>query len=160
MPPLMCMARWDSLCVLTYLKNAPLDLITSQYIAGSAAPSGQASSSKGVDTVALKKFGNKVIQDLNAMKAEAARHDEELTTLGKRLEILDAMAVPKYIVSDKYQKWHVCLVYTGLPIKEMKTRCGWRYGMSIFVRKSFTPDRPWLKYERCPRCFDLAEDGN
>ena len=24
-PPLMCMARWDSMCVLNYLKNAPLN---------------------------------------------------------------------------------------------------------------------------------------
>ena len=93
------------------------------------------------------------------MKSEAARYDEELAALGKRLEILDATAVPKYIVSDKYQKWHVCLAYTDLPIKDMKTRCGWRYGMSIYMRKSFTPVT-WKKDERCPRCFDLAEDGN
>ena len=112
-----------------------------------------------MNTVALKKFGKEVIQGLNVMKADSSRHEEELLALGKRLEILDYRAVPKYIVSDEYQKWHVCLYYVDVPVDSMKTRCGWRYGASIFVRKSFAPVT-WKKDERCTRCFDLAEDGN
>ena len=108
------------------------------------------------NTLALKKCGTKVIQQLNAVKAEAARHDEELAALGKRLEILDSSTLPKYIVSDKYRKWHVCLNYVDVPIKDMETRCGWRYGSSIYDRKSFIPET-WKKDERCPRCFHLAE---
>ena len=75
------------------------------------------------------------------------------------MEILDDSAIPKYIVSDEYQKWHVCLYYVDVPTDCMKTRCGWRYGASIFIRKSFTPD-VWMKDERRTRCFDLAESGN
>ena len=54
------------------------------------------------------------------MKAEAARYDEELAALGKRSEILDASTIPKCIVSDKYRKWHVCLYYVYVPVKDMK----------------------------------------
>ena len=71
--------------------------------------------------------------------------------------ILDSSALPKYVVSDKYRKWHVCLNYVDVPTKDMGTRCGWRYGSSIYERKAFTPET-WKKDERCPRCFDLAED--
>ena len=73
-------------------------------------------------------------------------------------EIMESSALPKYIRSDKYQKWHVCLVSVDVTVGNMKTRCGWRYGASIFERRAFTPTK-WKPDERCPRCFDLAEDG-
>ena len=37
------------------------------------------------NTIALNKFGTEVIQQLNALKAEASEHDEELAALGNDL---------------------------------------------------------------------------
>ena len=133
--------------------------ITGQYIAGSATASSltQPGAGSAVDTSALKLFGNKVIQQLNTLRAEALRHEEELTMLGKKHDILESSTLPKYIISDRYQKWHVRLVYVDVAIGNMKTRCGWRCGASIFERRAFAPIK-WKPDERCPRCFDLAED--
>ena len=74
-----------------------MEHITGQYIAGSATTSSLAQPGAGstINASALKLFGNKVIQQLNTLRAEALRHDGELTMLGKKHEILEASALPK-----------------------------------------------------------------
>ena len=65
---------------------------------------------------------------------------------------------PKYIISDKYQKWHVVPQFTDVPTKLWKARCGWKYGCSKFERRTKIP-AVWKPDEKCPRCFDLPNVG-
>ena len=65
---------------------------------------------------------------------------------------------PKYVISDKYQKWHVVPKFADVPVKQWKARCGWRYGCSKYGRRSRAP-AVWGPDEKCPRCFDLPNVG-
>ena len=105
------MARWDSICVLTYLKNAPLEHITTQYIVVPSSYSGHPSPGSNINTLALNKFSNKVIQQLNSLRADAIKHEEERKALGAKHATLEPSALPKYIISDISQMACVCLVY-------------------------------------------------
>ena len=51
------------------------------------------------------------------------------------------------------------MAYVAVPSAEMSTHCGWRYGLSVYERRAFTPDTR-KKEERCPRCFDLVDTRN
>ena len=87
------------------------------------------------------------------MQKEVEKHDDDLEELNKKWKILDGKVTPRYIVSEKYQKWHICQQWQERPSKEWKTACGWRYGKSVFERKSIIPGD--LKDEEyCTTCFD------
>ena len=45
----------------------------------------------------------------------------------------------KFVICDKYQKWHVAPRFTGVAILEWKARCGWRDGRSKLERRSKAP---------------------
>ena len=49
------------------------------------------------------------------------------------------MAMPMYVISDKYKRWHLSLPWQNQEKKNMRCKCGWRYGLSIFQRRSAMP---------------------
>ena len=73
--------------------------------------------------------------------------------LNQKLKIVDSVLTPKYIISEKYKKWHICQQYRDLPAKEWKAVCGWKYGRSVFERRT-TLSENLTNEEFCTTCFD------
>ena len=116
----------------------------------------------GKETLAIKKFGQATMKQLEELTEQVVKQDEELARLGEQHGILESSTLPKFIVSDEYQKWRVALCYVDVPKQLMKTRCGWKYGRSVFDRRANAPEK-WKKDQRRTRCFDLpdtADDAN
>ena len=82
------------------------------------------------------------------------------------MTIMDRRIEAPYIVSDKYQVWHVVFPRLDPPVKSHKTHCGWSYGRSVYQRRVEVPEglprKPAKKLDEslCPRCFpdDAADD--
>ena len=105
-PSIMAMARWDSHIVLRYLKEASLATITAEYMRGARAFKGQAAEDDKVKKA--KKFSEKTLTALNDLRTEVANHDKELQELNAKMAIMDEVTSPKFVISDKYKKWHIC----------------------------------------------------
>ena len=153
-PPIMSMARWGTRCALRYLKDSPLINITKEYRDGGQAIRVGAS---GEETLAIKKFGQATLKQLEELTVQVAKQDEELARLGEQHAILESSTLPKFVVSDEYQKWHIALNYVDVPKLLMKTRCGWKYGRSVYERRANAPEE-WKKDQRRTRCFDLPDN--
>ena len=82
-----------------------------------------------------------------------AKHDDALDALNDKLKILDATITPKYIVSEKYHKWHIVQRWHDIPKADWKSYCGWRYGKSVFDRRSKLPENLPVD-EYCATCFN------
>ena len=155
-PPIMCMARWDSMAVIGYLKDVPLLNITKEYKAGGRVKGLQYVTDR---TKALQRFSDRTMKQLEELRRTVTKQEEELEEMQTHLKIVEAAATPRYVVSDKYQKWHVTLAYVDVPAKLMKTYCGWAYGRSVYERRSEVP-LGLPKSEKCPRCFKFVEEGH
>ena len=83
---------------------------------------------------------------------------KQLELLQTQLKVVEAAAIPRYMISDKYHKLHVTLAYVDVPVKLMDTYCGWPYDRSVYGRRSETQTN-LAKSEKCPRCFDLQSFG-
>ena len=153
-PGIMCLARWNSQVVLRYLKDAPLTNITSEYVKGKVASSSAQEVSKTV-----KGFSDKTLNQLVALKAKADKQHAEIVELTSKITVLESITDPRYIVSDKYKKWHITLPWIDVEPSDLKTYCTWSYGFSVYQRKAKLP-RFLPESSRCIRCFDLAEDGD
>ena len=73
---------------------------------------------------------------------------------------MDTKVTPKYIVSSKHQKFHICLNWQDAKASEWRTKCGWKYGASKFERRSTLPKHLPTK-EKClgrGACFDYDDD--
>ena len=92
--------------------------------------------------VNTKTMITKILNQLAAMEKEVSEQHEDLTKTNARLRVMDGLVTPKYIISDKYKKWHVCQQWQDRAAKEWKTECGWRYGRSSFERRSVIPGGP------------------
>ena len=150
-PPIMLLARWDSNCVLRYAKDAPLKNITADYKRGVRKERMKALTD---EAEGLKKFSIKAMEQLKILEVEVAKHDQDLEDMNAKLAIFDSKLTPKYVISDKYQKWHICQKWQDVPSKEWRTLCGWRYAKSVFERRTELADN--LKdTECCTTCFDL-----
>ena len=137
-PLIMLMARWDSHAVLIYVKDAPLINITSEYRKGSnviVAASGEEEKKQ-----ITGQFHAKIMKQLMDLQAEVKQHDEELDQLLKQVKAVESIASPMYVVSDKSKKRHITFPFHDAPKKEWRVRCGWRYGGSIFERRSTVPE--------------------
>ena len=110
-------------------------------------------------TKALQRFSDKTMKQLEDLRRTATKQEEELEAMQTQLKIVEAAAIPRYIVSDKYPKWHVTLAHVDVPVKLMKTHSGWAYGRSIYERRSDVP-LGLPKSEKCPRCFKIVEEGH
>ena len=76
----------------------------------------------------------------------------------KHIEVVESAVHPIYVVSDKYQKWHISSPYADVQKKFWKCRCGWKYGRSIFDRMSSLPDNLDVTDKR-KDCFDIQFSG-
>ena len=85
---------------------------------------------------------------------QVAKQDEELARLGEQHAILESSTLPKFVVSDEYQKWHIALNYVDVPKLLMS---GWKYGRSVYERRANAPEK-CKKDQRCTRCFDLPDN--
>ena len=147
---IMAMARWDSHVVLRYLKGASLTTITAEYKRGARGFRAQAEDDQNHELNVISIKAMKQIEDL---KRDMLSQDARLEDLKTKLALLDDLTTPKYIVSEKYKKWHVCLQFHDLPVAEWRVRCGWRYGNSVFERRmALVPGA------RCSTCFE--DDGD
>ena len=152
-PTISCLARWDSHAILGYLKDAPLVNATEEFknkgkirkmIADHSAPDG--------NKAGKKIFGDKVFKQLADMRKTVDEHEQDLDRLAQRMKLAEDCAVPRFVLSDKYQKYHVALTYMDVPPTEWKTWCGWSYGGSVFQRRTKVPEDIDPK-RKCPRCF-------
>ena len=89
-PPIISMARWETHCVLRYLKDSPLINITKAYRDGGQAIKVGAS---GEETLAIKKFGQQTLKQLEELTVQVAKQDEELARLGEQHAIFNAAEV-------------------------------------------------------------------
>ena len=46
----------------------------------------------------------------------------------------------RYIVSYKYNKWHLTFPWRNKEAKLWKTPCGWSYGSSVIERQRYMPE--------------------
>ena len=156
-PLIMLMARWDSHAVLIYVKDAPLINITTEYKKGSKVmiTAGDEKEKKKL----TGQFNSKIMKQLTDLQAEVKQHEEELDKLLKQVKVVESISSPLYVVSDKYKKWHITFPFHDSPKKEWRVRCGWRYGCSIFERRSTVP----LDLDRavyiCGTCFNENADN-
>ena len=58
-------------------------------------------------TKALKKFSDKTFNQLENLRITVNKQEEVLEQLQTQLAIVEAAAMPKFIISDSHQKWHV-----------------------------------------------------
>ena len=128
--------------------------ITSEYVKGKASPS----SAQEV-TKSIKGFSDKTLNHIATLKAKADKQHAEILELTAKLNIVESITDPRYVVSDKYKKLHITLPWIDVEPAEHRTYCSWVYGFSVYQRKvklpKFLPDS-----SKCTRCFDLAEDGD
>ena len=92
---------------------------------------------------------------MDSLKDDMSKQDAEIANVREKLGILSDLTTPKYIVSNKYGKWHISLQYHDLPAAEWRVRCGWRYGKSIVERRSV-----YLQGDTCSSCFDVDGDDS
>ena len=65
-----------------------------------------------------------MLQQIQAMEQEVMKHDDDLELMNKKLAILDTMASPKYLISDKYNKWHITQQWQDTPAASWRALCG------------------------------------
>ena len=67
------------------------------------------------------------------------QHEDDLDRLLKQVKVVGSISSPLYVVSDKYKKWHITFPFHDSPKKGWRVRCGWRYGCSVFERRTTLP---------------------
>ena len=103
-----------------------------------------------------KLFGGKVMKQLETLEKSVKEQGMDLEALTGRLNITEDDAVPRFVVSDKYQKYHLALKYVDVSKSEWKTHCGWAYAYSVFEKGSKIPDDLSDKH-KCPNCFAVIQ---
>ena len=95
---------------------------------------------------------DKALTKLKALESKIRDHEAALQDLADKLKDDDyAEGEERYIVSYKYNKWHLTFPWRNIDSKSWKTPCGWSYGSSVIERQRDMPDdlqRKWM----CPRC--------
>ena len=154
----MLMARWDSHAVLIYVKDAPLINITTEYKKGS-----KVMITAGEDKEKKKKltgqFHDKIMKQLTDLQAEVKQHEDDLDRLLKQVKVVESISSPLYVVSDKYKKWHITFPFHDSPKKVWRVRCGWRYGCSVFERRTTVPQDLNRALYICGTCFNETDDA-
>ena len=111
-PAILCVARWNNQVAARHLRYSPLEHITPEYVTGKAASSSAQEVAKGVNG-----FGNQTMKPLAVLNAKAETHHADILELIANLTVDDSVTDPRYIVSDKYMKWHIALPMVKLPTK-------------------------------------------
>ena len=140
--------------MLRYLKDSVLVDITRDYKRGNL----EVKRKDQIEEASkIKQLSTKVLKKLDMMTTEIEKHDRDLNEMAEKCAILDATVTPKYVLSDKYKKFHIALAWQDTPVKEWKCRCGWKYGHSTYQRRSKVPDDTKAS-EKCGTCFDESDD--
>ena len=92
---------------------------------------------------------------MKELEREATKHRDMILDLGRKVQELEDVNEPRYIVSDKYKKWHSVAPWKDVDRREWLATCGWKYGARAstkFVRKSKLPDDLAAEFA-CKDCF-------
>ena len=151
----MALARWESYTVLRYAKDAPLAGITGEFKRGLIR---KKLDEKLESELQAARIGDTALAKLKVLETETARQHEELQKVCRKIQEIEDVKYPRYIISEKYRKWHVVESWEGIERQDWKTKCGWRYGKflsTVFERQARLPDN-LTKDEKCPRCLPHA----
>ena len=154
-PSVMALARWESYTVLRYAKDAPLAGITGEFKRGLIK---KKLDDKLEAELQASRIGDAALAKLKELEIESDRQQEEIQKVCRKIQEIEDEKHPRYIISDKYRKWHVVEKWEGIDRLDWKTKCGWRYGQfssTVFERRSRLPD-DLSKEEKCPRCLPAA----
>ena len=151
-PSTMSLARWDSMAILRYAKYAHLMTTTGEFRRGLVR--------KKIDTEVEEKllsnrFSDATLDRPKELELEATKNHNMLLDLNRKVQELEDVSVPRYIVSDKYQKWHTVAPWKDVERCDWLAKCGWKYGARAstkFVRKSKLPDDLDVGFI-CKDCF-------
>ena len=160
---IMLLARWAGWIIAQYVKDAPLAGLASEYKKGKRIKVGAQDDRK---TKKIDKLSTKALDTIKTLESEIRQQEEKLEQMVKDMAIMDRRIEAPYIVSDKYQVWHVVFPWLDAPVKAHKTHCGWSYGRSVYQRRVEVPEglprKPLNKHDEslCPRCFpdDAVDD--
>ena len=160
---IMILARWDSHVILRYVRDAPLSGLTDEYKKGKSTSISSSSSHSAPpaiedDRKSGNKFAVKAMNQLKEMAEEVKKVQAELDDAKKHIEVVESAVHPIYVVSDKYQKWHITFPYADVQKKSWKCRCGWKYGKSVFDRMVNLPDDLSVT-DKCKDCFEIQHSG-
>ena len=151
-PSVMGLARWDSACVLRYLKSATMANITNEYRAGAKMLKATAEPGK---STALTRFSESALKQLAALEADEKKSEEDFDKLVRELKVVSSHASPAYILSSK-SKFHVTFPWQDRLPKLGITKCSWRYGNSPIDRLSMVPENTPNKNLRFT-CFEVDD---
>ena len=146
----MGLARWDSACVLRYLKAASMANITNEYRAG--VKMRKATEVAG-QTQSIKKFNDGALKKLAALEADVKQSEDDFDKLARELRIVSSRASPAYTLSSKV-KFHVSFPWQDRLPKQWATKCSWKYGSSPIDRFSEVPAKTPTK-SLCFTCFNV-----
>ena len=151
-PSVMGLARWDSACVLRYLKAASMANITNEYRAG--VKMRKATEAAG-QTQAIKRFNDSALKKLAELEADVKKGEEDFEKLARELKVVSSRASPAYILSSK-GKFHVTFPWQDRLPKQWITKCSWKYGSSPIDRFSELPDKT-SNNNLCFTCFNVDD---
>lgn len=143
---ILLLARWGSEIIMGYVRNAPLENLTSDYL--SARASG--GSTSGTSKMALNERDLKKVVELQAKYEEQEKIIEDLRARLDDIQV--TVEEPKYVVSVNLA-WHKSRPTEGVPAAMWKTLCGWPYHASVFTRERHVPDDV-LTSSLCDRCLN------
>ena len=101
----------------------------------------------------VRMITNKAITKLKVLETKIREQEAVLQDLVDKLKDSDyAEEEERYIVSYKYNKWHLTFPWRNKDPRQWKAPCGWSYGFSVIEGQRYMPEsleRRWM----CPRCF-------
>ena len=101
------------------------------------------------------RFNDDTLGRMKELELEATKHHDMILGLSRKVQELEDVSEPRYIVSDKYQKWHSVAPWKDVDRREWLAKCGWKYGARVstkFARKSRLPDDLAVEFT-CKDCF-------
>ena len=151
-PSTMSLARWDSMAILRYAKDAHLMTVTGEFRRGLMRKKIDADIE---ERLMNDKFSDATLGRVKELELEATKQHNMILDLNRKVQEIEDMSVQRYIVSDKYQKWHTVAPWKDVERREWLAKCGWKYGARAstkFVRKSRLPDDLAVEFA-CKDCF-------
>lgn len=164
------MARWKSPMLIHYAQTAPLAKITQVYenarsnadtsrlldeVRAQMEALSKAEPVKNSDMTQFESRVTAVEQKLNGMDAQTRNMiQSEITKV--RHEVLTSPS--EFVMNLSSKTWHkVCMDGLAISPTQWTTKCGWRFGMSKFIRRV---DPPSNGCKKCDKCWDIDNDSS
>ena len=138
--------------ILRYAKDAHLLTVTGEFRRGLMRKKIDADIE---EKLLSNKFSDATLDRLKELEQEAVKHHNMLLDLNRKVQEMEDVGMPRYIVSDKYQKWHAVAPWKDVEPRDWLAKCGWKYGARAstkFVRRSKLPDELAVGFI-CKDCF-------